>query len=804
MNKKGIMRIVIFAVVLLIPIIYSFFYLKSYWDPYGNLTDIKIAIVNLDEGDSGENQGKEFVDELKDDGTFDICDVSLEEANKGLQEGTYYAMIMIPSNFTSSLNSAKEEDKQIATITYTPNKASNYLATQIVNSAIKTIELNLRSKVSRKVVNTLSDNLKEVPESLKEISDGTTKLIDGSEKLSNGLKEINTGVGTLNTNYTEFDNGINSAYEGSKNLENGISQVNSGIGTLNSGANKLDNAINQINSGANTLSSQAGSGIAKLTDGMKKLDDGASQISAGTAALVAGTAVNSDLGSGMAAVANGANAIAQATSTGSSLGAGSAQVAAGANAIVQGTGAGSELAGGAANLAGGISNYVDTVNSLLPALAMAGVIDENTLNALQGSGAGLVAGANGINAGIGTLNANAQGLAAGASAINAGIGELNKNAQSLAAGAGAVNNGLATLNSKAQELNNGANALKAGTAELAGTETIQSLNNLTNGIGTLKSALSEVQNGTGSLKNGVNTLSSGTNELQSGSKTLTNGLGTLSSSSKKIKDGLNSLDSGTASAYKGSLDLISGLKTLKTGVDDGIVDANKEIRKLDGLGDFVEKPVEFKEESYGEVESYGVAFTPLFLCIGLWVGALMCYVVLYYDQKNRFGILGSDSNNKLLQNSIYILIGAVDGIITSFLLKLGLGFNVENLALYYFSSIIIGITFMSIIQFLIRNFGDIGKFLALIILVLQLAASGGTFPVETIDKGFRAISAYLPMTYTIKLLKEILVPTVTNYKGKYFAILISISLICIAITYAVDIFKKNKNSDISKQNASES
>ena len=140
----------------------------------------------------------------------------------------------------------------------------------------------------------------------------------------------------------------------------------------------------------------------------------------------------------------------------------------------------------------------------------------------------------------------------------------------------------------------------------------------------------------------------------------------------------------------------------------------------------------------------------------------MCYVVLYYDQKHRFGILDHNSEKKFLQNIIYIAIGAIQGIIVAALLKLGLGYEVQNSALYYFASILIGITFTSIIQFLIRNFGDVGKFLALIILVLQLAASGGTFPIETIDKGFQSLTPYLPMTYSIKLLREILVPTATN------------------------------------------
>ena len=76
--------------------------------------------------------------------------------------------------------------------------------------------------------------------------------------------------------------------------------------------------------------------------------------------------------------------------------------------------------------------------------------------------------------------------------------------------------------------------------------------------------------------------------------------------------------------------------------------------------------------------------------------------------------------------------------------------------IYIAECAIVGAIFMTIIQFLIRNFGDIGKFLALIILVLQLAASGGTFPVETIDKGFRFLNPLLPMTYSIKTFKECL------------------------------------------------
>ena len=80
MKKEKIFTIIVFIVVLFIPLIYSFFYLKSYWNPYGNLSDMKIAVVNMDKGSDNENQGEEFVKSLQDSNTFDIyisCDTNL-------------------------------------------------------------------------------------------------------------------------------------------------------------------------------------------------------------------------------------------------------------------------------------------------------------------------------------------------------------------------------------------------------------------------------------------------------------------------------------------------------------------------------------------------------------------------------------------------------------------------------------------------------------------------------------------------------------------------------------------------------
>lgn len=699
MKKDKIFTIIIFMVVLLIPLIYSFFYLKSYWNPYGNLSDMKIAVVNLDAGKDGSNEGNEFVKSLKESDTFNIQEVSEAEAEDGMKKGDYYATIKIPENFTECLKSASSEDKQIATVTYSPNQATNYLATQIVNSAVKTIQLNLQSKVDKEIIAELSNKLNEVPNSLQTISDGADSILNGAESLDSGIKQISDGTNQLSSSYSEFNAGVQSACSGSENLQSGIAQVSSGVANLQAGSQNLDGAIDQINSGIDGMSANGAESVTALATGVNSLNENAGKLNS--------------------YATDGANL--------------------------------------SKSLATDVNVYVGSVNAmqqeLQALLTNSTVSSEEVKNVLAKYSP--------------TLSEKSS------------IVETSKKL--------AQNDGVASAY---------ASGVYKGTSELL--QKSSGLTQMFQGVQGLKSALAEVKKGTTTLKNGTNTLANGTQTLANGSATLTSGLAKLNSSSNQIDNAIKTINTGVSSASDGSTQLVDGVQTFKTSINEGMETTKEQLKSLDGIEEFGEKPINFETEEYGKVDSYGIAFTPLFLCIGLWVGALMAYVVLYYDHDERFGILGITSKNKILQNVIYIAIGAVEGLVTGILLKAGLGYTVENMALYYGASILIGITFMSIIQFLIRNFGDIGKFLALIVLVLQLAAAGGTFPIETIDKGFQAISPYLPMTYSIKLLREILVPTATNFKVQYIGILIGISVVTFAITGVVDIIKKRKIIDENK------
>ena len=738
LQDKKIFKIIIIAVVLLIPVIYSFFYLKAYWDPYGNLKGVKVAMVNLDSG----SRGAELIKSMQDaENTLGFTEADSNDALNGLANDEYYAVITIPQNFTESLESGAEENKQKATITFTPNKRKNYLSYQIINSGLKTAEMQLQAKVSAEVAGTMANKLKEVPDSLEKIDGGVGQIQNGSKALTSGLDELSSGINTLDTKYSEFDAGVKTASNGSKELANGMIQAGDGIDALQKGATDLDDGVSQINQ---ALENADTSKIIDLTNGIQTLNSG----------------VNGEQG-----LKNGLNSYIDGVHTyEDSIETGANKLSNGLNAYIAGI---NQLDQSQDQILQGIVNYYT-------ALKNAGAPVDPTLEQLAG-------GANQV------LNTPARNVLSNAeSELIAGANQLANAKQSpsfsmLSAGETALQAGMAQVAHGVSLLNNS-------------TAQIQTLGN---SLKTLQISLAQVQDGTGKLKDGIKTLNTGSNTLTNGAKTLSNGLGELSTNSTLIKNAMKQLDDGAKSALDGGNKLTDGINTLKTSIEEGKNTAKEQIKKLDGIKEFVEDPVEFKEESFGEVASYGVAFTPLFLSIGLWVGALMLYVVLYYDQKHRFGILDHENGNKILQNCIYLGIGAIEGLITGIILKCLLGFGVANMGIFLLECVLVGMTFTTIMQFLIRNFGDIGKFLALIILVLQLAASGGTFPVETIDKGFQSLTSWLPMTYTVRIFKDCLVPTDASLIGGNTVVILIILILAFLGNIVIEFIKDKNKKELS-------
>lgn len=639
MKNKKFMKAIIIIAVIIIPVLYSFFYLKAFWDPYGNLHDMNIAIVNLDEGDNDENLGTELVNKLKDKDTMTITVLNnSDEAQEGLVNQDYYATITIPKNFTKDLNNAENSDRKVTTISYSPNQKNNYLASQIINKVVTTVETELRSEVSKKVVGKLSDKLEEVPNKMEEISDGASQLQYGTSQLQSGLQELNKGTNNLSTNYEKFDSGVDSAYAGSNKLANGLNSLNSGADEIYSGTSQLAEKTNTLNAG--------------------------------------------------------------------------------------------------------VSSYVKGVNQLVSSVNATSTqiqkVGEDLVNYQQ------------------THNPDALNDAA----------KRLQGMQSSSAGSAQL---LGTLQSKGTELEQGVNLLNTK---------VQTLNS-----------------GMFTLKQGISSAKTGNEELQKGLKK-------LSTNSKTIKEGTKQLSNGSSQALSGSQTLLNGTNTFKNEINNGIENTQEELKNLNGLDEYTSEPVEVDEQDYAQVDSYGVGFAPYFMSISLWVGALIMLIIFYYDPEDRFKLLGRNAQNKYLRAGLYFAISVTQGIVLGFILKAGLGFGVTNIWLYYGTCILTSIVFFSILQFLVIKLGDVGKFLGILLLVLQLAASGGTFPIETVPKFFQSIYKFMPMNYTIRLIKESLIKVDNGMIAKNACILVGIFIVFMAITLIADYLKTkhDKKANVTSKN----
>lgn len=653
MNKKtnSWFKYVVIIAVLLVPFMYSFFYLKAYWNPYGkgNIDNLPVAVVNKDSGD----KGKELIDNIKESKKLKLSVVSNDEATDGLNDGKYYAIISIPKDFTSSMNSASSTNKRHATITYSPNQKSNYLSSQIINTVVLTVEKNLDNTVNSKIVENLSDKLKAVPTQLNTISTGFGKLSEGTSQIENGASELKSGS-------EQLKNGINEAYNGSKTITDG---VNASIENLKNDKSEaidtqtLNNIKNQVTSSVN----------ATFTDTYK-------------------------------------------------------------NAI-------------------GVQ-AVETVKAQY----------ENNINLLK------------------------QGILANISAF--GITDVDAYCNSSSVNPGLANYcssylGLVSLNN---QLNDSSSVIYQSIYNTAITSA-------------QKSAVQTASNVSETVAKQVATSAkeTATNKSIASLTPLQEGLNSLTSGLAKLNTGSNDLYNGTVKLNEGTTTLNNSVKASKVELDNKINSTKSEMKKVDGLSKYSKMPIKAETKEVNKVSSYGTAFSPLFISIALWVGSLMLFMVLYFDKEKRFGLLGIDSKKRVKRTLAYHGLASASGLILGILLQLLLDFSITNVLLYYVSIILIANCFLAIVEFLIETFGDIGKFIALIILVLQLAAAGGTFPIETVTKGFRWLHPLLPMTYTINLLKESLISVENNLLTQNMLYVFIIFIVFFGLNIILNFMKQKKD-----------
>jgi putative membrane protein len=145
---------------------YGGFFLGSIWDPYGNTKNLPVAVVNNDNGATLKGKkiavGNELVDTLKHEDSFEWHFVSEDEADKGLDDGSYYMKIVIPENASENVTTITSDTPSKTTIAYTTTPSRNYIASLLTNQAAQTIAQNVSSKITTSYAQAILDQIGEL------------------------------------------------------------------------------------------------------------------------------------------------------------------------------------------------------------------------------------------------------------------------------------------------------------------------------------------------------------------------------------------------------------------------------------------------------------------------------------------------------------------------------------------------------------------------------------------------------------------------------------------------------------------
>ena len=565
--------------------------------------------------------------------------------------------------------------------------------------------------------------------------------------LLNAQKDLGTGLTQLADGGSKVKDGADSAKEGSKTLNDGISQLASGTLQFKEGIDQFSSGVQTANTGA----SQVATGASDLNQGLGTLQSAGNQLAQGSQVLSENANL---LSQGVDNLLNGT------TTLYSRVNEGSEQAKAGAEKLSQGI---DQLSSQTKSLNQGVSQSSQemsaeikvlqdliTTNTSMPEAEKQKLLDE--INTLE----------NNVNQ-LSSQTVSEQTIDHSTDSIKSGI-------QSLAGGSNEILGGIASLQSGVATLGNKARLFAEKEGELA--------------------------SGIEQLQKGIHSAKTGSDQLTSGSQTLASGLDQLNNSAAQLSDSSSDLSNGAKQAESGSNRLTSGLNDLDQGVSDlseGLSTANNKVNEktfsVDQSADHISDPVQIVKQPFNHVDEYGPAFAPYFLSLGLYVGMfLFCSA---YPLTTSFGSRSGLSffTGKL---GILLIMGILQAIVLA-ILTLIMGLQPTSVLKFILFTVLSSWCYGTILLFINAALGTVGRFVTMAILILQLTAAAGSFPLEMLPSFFKVINPYIPMTYTILGFKSLLSATESSSLTSSTYILIGFLIIGAIASCLYYLYRFNKD-----------
>lgn len=472
----------------------------------------------------------------------------------------------------------------------------------------------------------------------------------------------------------------------------GVAQAVDGIQNLDAGASSLAGGIAEAGEGGEKLAS----GTAAADESMVSLSKGLSVLEEKTSGLPAAA---SALDEGAGALTDGAQSISQGLDT---LSIGVSDLQEGADALSAGLNAVTGEGGAqSAQLRSGAAALRDALGAII-----------STMPTADSGPADITGDLSGLAAELSALQQQAAALSQGIDAYTAGADTAADAGLQLAAGVTQLQAGVDSLRSGMSDLNSGIISLRSGTSSLA-----ESAPALTEGITQAAGGAEQIQQ-------------QGTLALRLGAADLDNGLGQLGEGAADLKNG-TSLLASEAARISSETEIFS----------DGSREQREEIV------DMFAAPLEIEEEQVTYVADNGHAMAPYMMSVGLWVGCIA--FCLMYPLTSCPGKPGSGVKWWLSKASVLAVTAVLQAAVMLGALAFFDGFEPERAALTALTACTASVAFMSVMYFFTSLLGRVGSFLMLVFMVVQLAGSAGTYPLEISGSFVPYLHKWVPFTYTV-------------------------------------------------------
>ena len=273
---------------------------------------------------------------------------------------------------------------------------------------------------------------------------------------------------------------------------------------------------------------------------------------------------------------------------------------------------------------------------------------------------------------------------------------------------------------------------------------------LANATPQLVDAINQLTNGSARLEDGAERADGGAHQLHAGERTAVDGTGKLTGGTDQLAGGADRLADGSGQLAGGSRTLAD---QLGKGADDiPHPDPDTRARTAGTIGD----PVSLDTQDQASAGTYGNGLAPFFMSLALWIGGYVMFLLLR-PLSNRALAAGVAPWRTAVGGWLpAAAVGAAQAVLLDLVATFGVGVEQAHPWQTLGFLLLTSFSFTAVVHSLVSAFGSRGKFLGLVLLVLQLVTAGGTFPWQTIPAALHPLHRVLPMSYVVEGLRQLL------------------------------------------------